>query len=49
MAKWVANETPAGRWAKPHEVADLTLFLASEAASYIHGSVMPIDGGWIAK
>lgn len=49
MAKWVANETPAGRWAKPHEVADLTLFLASEAASYIHGSVMPIDGGWIVK
>src|SRR5690625_6402537 len=27
MAEWVANETPAGRWAKPHEVADLTLYL----------------------
>lgn len=49
IAKWVANETPAGRWAKPSEVADLTLYLASEAASYIHGSVLPIDGGWLAK
>lgn len=49
MAKWVANETPAGRWAQPSEVAGLTLYLASDAADYIHGTVMPIDGGWIAK
>lgn len=49
MAKWVAEETPAGRWAEPDEVADLTLYLASSAASYIHGAVIPIDGGWIAK
>lgn len=38
MAKWVANETPAGRWAKPNEVANLTFFLASQAAEYIHGA-----------
>ncbi|EOL46487.1 3-oxoacyl-ACP reductase [Enterococcus caccae] len=49
MAKWVANETPAGRWAKPEEVASLTLFLASEQADYIHGTVMTIDGGWLEK
>ncbi|HLR22403.1 MAG TPA: 3-oxoacyl-ACP reductase [Pseudogracilibacillus sp.] len=49
VAKWVEEETPAGRWAKPEEVADLTLFIASEAADYIHGSVMPIDGGWTMK
>ncbi|WYJ98953.1 3-oxoacyl-[acyl-carrier protein] reductase [Enterococcus sp. 7F3_DIV0205] len=49
MAEWVANETPAGRWAKPEEVASLTLFLASEQADYIHGTVMTIDGGWLAK
>lgn len=49
IAKWVANETPAGRWAQPSEVANLTLYLASGAADYIHGAVMPIDGGWIAK
>ncbi|NBJ68124.1 MULTISPECIES: 3-oxoacyl-ACP reductase [Clostridia] len=49
IAKWVAEETPAGRWAEPSEVADLTLFLGSEAANYIHGVVIPIDGGWINK
>lgn len=49
MAKWVASETPAGRWAKPEEVAAVTLFLASEAASYMHATVLPIDGGWLNK
>lgn len=49
LAKWVANETPAGRWAKPEEVADLTLFIASDKADYIHGTVIPIDGGWIMR
>lgn len=48
-AKWVAAETPAGRWADPKEVADLTLFLVSDRASYIHGTVVPIDGGWLNK
>ncbi|MFC0234656.1 3-oxoacyl-ACP reductase [Vagococcus entomophilus] len=49
MAQWVANETPARRWANPEEVAKLTLFIASEAADYIHGAVIPIDGGWLCK
>ncbi len=49
MAKWVADETPAGRWAKPEEVADLTLFIASDKADYIHGTVIPIDGGWLMR
>lgn len=49
LAKWVANETPAGRWAKPDEVANLTLYLASQGADYVHGAVMPIDGGWVAR
>lgn len=49
MAKTVAQQTPAKRWAQPSEVADLTLFLASEQSSYIHGAVVPIDGGWLIK
>lgn len=49
MAKWVAKETPAGRWAQPSEVAQLTLFIASEAADYMHGSIIPLDGGWMNK
>ena len=46
MAKEVAQNTPAKRWADPSEVAELSLFLASPVADYIHGSVMQIDGGW---
>ncbi|MFB9770425.1 3-oxoacyl-ACP reductase [Lactiplantibacillus modestisalitolerans] len=49
MARWVASETPAKRWAQPEEVADLTLFLASQHADYLHGTVIPIDGGWLEK
>lgn len=49
MAHWVAEQTPAKRWAQPEEVATLSLFLLSPAADYIHGSVIPIDGGWTEK
>ncbi|MGX7163042.1 3-oxoacyl-ACP reductase [Enterococcus massiliensis] len=49
MAKWVADETPVKRWAQPEEVANLTLFLASEQASYLQGNILPIDGGWLLK
>ncbi|WP_040285341.1 3-oxoacyl-ACP reductase [Sporosarcina koreensis] len=49
MAAQVADETPAGRWAQPGEVAALTLYLAGRASDYVHGAVIPIDGGWTAK
>ncbi|WP_125980323.1 3-oxoacyl-ACP reductase [Loigolactobacillus iwatensis] len=49
MAKSVAEQTPAKRWAKPEEVANLSRFLASPEADYIHGTVIPIDGGWLEK
>ncbi|GAB2020943.1 3-oxoacyl-ACP reductase [Pseudolactococcus yaeyamensis] len=49
MADWVANETPIGRWAQPSEIADLTAFLASGKASYMHGEIVKIDGGWTLK
>ena len=49
MAKWVAEQTPAKRWAKPEEVANITLFLASEASDYMHATIVPIDGGWMNK
>ncbi|MBP2100244.1 3-oxoacyl-ACP reductase [Enterococcus rivorum] len=49
MASWVAKETPAQRWASPEEVASLTLFIASKQADYLHGSIIPIDGGWLSK
>ena len=49
IADWVASETPAGRWAQAKEIADSTLFLASEKAGFMHGAVLTIDGGWTIK
>jgi 3-oxoacyl-[acyl-carrier protein] reductase len=43
---WLAN-IPAGRLAKPTEIADAVLFLASDRAAYITGSALPIDGGFV--
>lgn len=40
---------PAGRFAEPHEIAGAAVFLASDAAAYCHGSVVTVDGGWLAR
>jgi NAD(P)-dependent dehydrogenase (short-subunit alcohol dehydrogenase family) len=42
----VRATVPAGRWGKPHDVADVCLFLASPLAAYVTGVVLPADGGW---
>jgi 3-oxoacyl-[acyl-carrier protein] reductase len=40
---------PVGRYGKPEEYADMAVFLASERAGYITGSVIRVDGGMIAS
>lgn len=40
---------PAGRWGEPRDIADSAVFLASPAADYIHGTVLNVDGGWLAR
>jgi 2-dehydro-3-deoxy-D-gluconate 5-dehydrogenase len=44
----ILSRIPAGRWGKPHDVAGAIVFLASEASSYMHGAIVPVDGGWLA-
>jgi 2-deoxy-D-gluconate 3-dehydrogenase len=40
---------PAGRWGKPDDLAGAAVFLASRASDYVHGTVLPVDGGWLAR
>jgi 2-deoxy-D-gluconate 3-dehydrogenase len=40
---------PAGRWGQPQDIGNLVVFLASAAAGYVHGQVLAVDGGWMAR
>jgi len=40
---------PAGRWGQPQDLAGAAVFLASRASDYVHGIVLPVDGGWLAR
>ncbi len=40
---------PAGDWGSPEHMKGPVVFLASEASDYMHGAVIPVDGGWLAR
>ena len=40
---------PAGRWGKPDDFKGPVVFLASEAANYVHGAILLVDGGWMGR
>ena len=40
---------PAGRWGEPADFKGPIVFLASEAARYVHGTVLTVDGGWMGR
>ena len=45
----ILSRIPAGRWGEAEDFAGPTVFLCSEAASYMHGSIMLVDGGWMGR
>jgi len=46
--EWIAGRAPMGRWGRPEELAGPAVFLASEAASYVTGHLLVVDGGLTA-
>jgi len=40
---------PAARWGEPADLGGAAVFLCSRAADYVHGAVLPVDGGWLAR
>ncbi|HVH31751.1 MAG TPA: glucose 1-dehydrogenase [bacterium] len=40
---------PAGRWGRPDDLAGAVVFLASAASDYVHGHLLAVDGGWLAR
>lgn len=45
----VLERIPAGRWGQPSDLAGAALFLASSASDYVHGQLIVVDGGWMAR
>lgn len=45
----ILDRIPAGRWGVPKDLAGAAVFLASEASDYMHGHVLVVDGGWMAR
>ena len=48
FSAWVEKRTPAGRWGDPPEIAGAAVFLASDAANYVTGHLLYVDGGFSA-
>ena len=47
--QWFTDRVPMGRWGRPEELAGPLLLLASDAGSYITGTTLAVDGGWMAQ
>ncbi|KAI8141886.1 2-deoxy-D-gluconate 3-dehydrogenase [Fennellomyces sp. T-0311] len=45
----ILDRIPAGRWASPDDFKGIAVFLASKASDYVHGEIVAVDGGWLAR
>jgi 2-dehydro-3-deoxy-D-gluconate 5-dehydrogenase len=47
--KAILDRIPAGRWGSPDDFKGAVVYLASEAANYVHGEILTVDGGWMGR
>ena len=45
----ITGRIPVGRWGVPEDLGGIAVFLGSDAAAYISGAVIPVDGGYLGK
>jgi 2-dehydro-3-deoxy-D-gluconate 5-dehydrogenase len=45
----ILTRLPAGRWGEPTDLKGAIVFLCSAASDYMHGAIVPVDGGWLAR
>jgi 2-deoxy-D-gluconate 3-dehydrogenase len=45
----ILSRIPAGRWGQPSDLGGTAVFLAAPASDYVHGAIIPVDGGWLAR
>jgi 2-deoxy-D-gluconate 3-dehydrogenase len=45
----ILERIPAARWGTPDDLKGVVVFLASAASNYMHGAIIPVDGGWLAR
>jgi len=48
-SRQIVERIPAGRWGKPSDLGGACVFLCSGASDYVHGHVLCVDGGWLAR
>jgi|SRR5271170_2405900 len=48
-SRQILDRIPGGRWGKPDDLAGAAVFLCSPSADYVHGHVLVVDGGWLAR
>jgi 2-deoxy-D-gluconate 3-dehydrogenase len=45
----ILDRIPAGRWGEADDLGGAAVFLAAPASDYVHGAILPVDGGWLAR
>ena len=48
-SKSILGRIPAGRWGEPDDFKGAVVYLASDAAKYVHGEILTVDGGWMGR